>query len=99
MQLETRPGDPYSVNIWGVGVGADFYIGAGDPSGTWATSIAANPDVRLKIGAAIFEMRAQRVEDDAEIDAFLAALQRKYDFEPDPGQRDEAAVYRLGPRS
>ena len=29
IQLETRPDDPYSVNLWGVGVGATFYIVSG----------------------------------------------------------------------
>ena len=26
IQLETRPGDPYSVNVWGVAAGDDFFI-------------------------------------------------------------------------
>ena len=99
VQLETRPGDPYSVNIWGAAVGERFYVGAGEATSTWAEGIAANPNVRLRIGSRLFELRAVRIDDDAEIDGFLAALKRKYDFEPDPDQRGEATVFRLDPRS
>jgi len=36
VQLETSPDDPYSVNIWGVGVGQDFYVASGSSSNAWA---------------------------------------------------------------
>ena len=29
VQLETRPSDPYSVNVWGAGVDGSFYVAAG----------------------------------------------------------------------
>lgn len=99
VQLETRPDDPYSVNIWGVGVGPHFYVAAGRTSNRWAKDIAADPNVRLKIDDRVFELRAERVGDDAEIQACLEAIQRKYDFEPDPDQRESATVFRLEPRA
>jgi hypothetical protein len=99
VQLETRPGDPYSVNVWGVGIGESFYVAAGDPANAWAQELAQNPDVRLKVGESLFELRAVRVDDADEIDACLAALKRKYDFEPDPDQRANAMLFRLEPRS
>lgn len=98
VQLETRPGDPYSVNIWGVGVGERFYVAAGDASSSWATHIAEDPNVRLKVEDSIFELRATRIEDEAEIEVCLAAIKRKYDFEPKPEQRGEATLFRLEPR-
>jgi hypothetical protein len=98
VQLETRPKAPYSVNIWGVGVGEWFYVAAGNAESRWARNIAENPQVRLKLGESLYELRAVRTEAPAELDAFLAAVKRKYDFEPDPDQRASAALFRLEPR-
>ena len=98
VQLETRPEDPYSVNVWGVGVGTHFYVAAGDAGNRWVRYLEKDPRVRLKLGDAIYELAATRTDDPAELDAFLAALKRKYDFEPDPEQREKSALFRLGPR-
>lgn len=95
VQLETRPSDPYSVNIWGVGVGKRFYVAAGDPESRWAAHIAENPDVRLRVDRSLYELRAERSDDPAEREAFLAAVQRKYDWEPDADQENEAILFRL----
>jgi hypothetical protein len=100
VQLETLPRDPYSVNIWGVGIDSRFYVAAGEiESSQWATNIAENPDVRLKVGDSIYELRAVRVDDEAEVEACLAAMKRKYDFDPKPEQRAGAGVFRLEPRA
>ena len=32
VQLETNPDDPYSVNVWGVGVGPIFYVASASES-------------------------------------------------------------------
>jgi hypothetical protein len=99
VQLETRPSDPYSVNVWGVGVGDIFYIASGrGVDAAWAEHIEANPNVRLRVGDAIYELDATRTSDPAELDAFLVAAKAKYDFEPEPGQRETAVLYRLTPR-
>jgi hypothetical protein len=99
VQLETRPDDPYSVNVWGVGVGDTFYIASGRGiDAAWAEHIEANPNVRLRVGDAIYELAAARTTDPAELDAFLAAAKQKYDFEPEPEQRETAVLYRLTPR-
>jgi len=95
VQLETRPSDPYSVNIWGVGVGKRFYVAAGDPESRWAAHIAENPDVRLRVDQSLYELRAERSDDPGEREAFLAAVQRKYDWEPDADQENEAILFRL----
>lgn len=95
VQLETSPDDPYSVNVWGVGVGRNFYVAAGRGKNRWARNLAEDPRVRLRIGDDVYEMKAVRVESDAELEAFLAAAKRKYDFEPDEEQREDAALFRL----
>jgi len=49
VQLETRPSDPYSVNIWGVADGARFYIVSGRGlESAWAKHIDEDPNVRLR---------------------------------------------------
>ena len=98
VQLETRPSDPYSVNVWGVAVGPVFYIASGDADSRWALHIAEDPRVRLKLEPNVYELRATLTDDPAEHDAFLAAVQQKYDYEPDPEQRESAALFRLEPR-
>ena len=98
VQLETRPEDPYSVNIWGVAVNERFYVAAGDAENRWARNIAENPQVRLKLEEHLYELRAVRTDEPAELAAFLAALKRKYDFEPEPEQTASAALFRLEPR-
>lgn len=98
VQLETRPADPYSVNVWGVGLGSLFYVAAGDAESRWALHIAEDPNVRLKLGDDLYELHATHTTDASELDAFLAALKQKYDFEPEPDQRDEATLFRLEPR-
>lgn len=98
IQLETRPSDPYSVNVWGVAVGNGFYVAAGDAENAWASHIANDPNVRLRVEDDVYELRATRTEDPAEMEAFLAAALAKYDFEPEPEQRESAALFRLEPR-
>jgi len=98
VQLETNPEDPYSVNVWGVGVGEAFYVAAGDTGNQWAKNIAADPRVRLRLGDDVYELSATRTEAEEDLETFLAAAKQKYDFEPDPEQREKAALFRLGPR-
>ena len=98
-QLETRPDDPYSVNVWGIGVGDAFYVASGrGASAAWAKHIAEDPRVRLRVGDDIYELAAVRTGDAAELEAFLAVARQKYDFEPEPEQREEAVLFRLDPR-
>lgn len=99
VQLETRPEDPYSVNIWGLGLGDVFYVfSAFGPDAEWAQHIATDPRVRLRIEDAIFALSATATSDPGEIDAFLAAAKGKYDWEPEPEQLEEWVLFRLTPR-
>jgi hypothetical protein len=99
VQLETRPSNPYSVNLWGVSLGDRFYLasgGGGDAS--WVAHIAEDPNVRLRIGDTIYELRAVRVPNEIDGERFIEALTRKYDWEPSGRERDEAWLFRLDPR-
>ena len=99
VQLETRPGDPYSVNVWGVAARDAFYVASGrGAEAAWARHIAADPRVRLRVGEDLYELEAVRTDDAAELDAFLAAAKAKYDFEPEPDQAEDAILFRLQPR-
>ena len=98
IQLETRPSDPYSVNLWGIGIGKVFYVAAGSSESRWASNISEDPRVRLRLGDDLYELQATRTKDQAELDAFLAALKRKYDHEPEADEREGATLFRLEAR-
>jgi hypothetical protein len=99
VQLETRPADPYSVNVWGVAANGAFYVASGrGEENAWAGHILEDPRVRLRVGEDIYELRAVRTDDPAERDAFLQAAHQKYDFEVDAEQRSKAILFRLDPR-
>ena len=95
VQLETRPADPYSVNIWGVGVGPDFYVASGRADNAWARYVLEDPRVRLRIEGSVYVLRAERDDSAEGRERFLAAALAKYDFEPDPEQASEAILFRL----
>jgi hypothetical protein len=99
VQLETRPSDPYSINLWGVGIGDRFYLASGrGGEARWVKHIAEDPNVRLRVGSTIYELRAVRVPNETHADRFLEALKRKYDWEPSARERDKAWLFRLDPR-
>lgn len=99
VQLETRPSAPYSINLWGVGIGDRFYLASGRGGGaTWVEHIAQDPRVRLRVGTTIYELRAVRVANEMYGEQFVEALKRKYDWEPSGRERDEAWLFRLDPR-
>jgi len=98
-QFETRPGDPYSINIWGVEVDQHFYLAAGDGEGAkWVAHLRANPAVRLRVGTLIYELHAQRITDEFELRAVRERYTEKYELDADANMASEAWVYRLDPR-
>jgi hypothetical protein len=68
----------------------------------WNTIIAADPNVRLKVGDAIYEMTARLAADDEEHQQGFAALAAKYDFWQelleDEGKRPPFVIIRLEAR-
>ena len=98
IQLETRPADPYSVNIWVIAMGANLYVHAGANRSTWVEHMEADPSVRLRVGDKIYELMAARVTEQGELDRFSDAYERKYDRRPRNEKIAEVYLYRLAPR-
>ncbi len=99
IQLETRPEDPYSVNIAYTLLDGSLYIYAGDTRTEWVQHMEADPRVRFRNGDVIYELRAERVLDRAEFAAFAEAWVSSSMFHRDPMELDEAWLYRLVARS
>jgi hypothetical protein len=97
IQLETRPEKPYSVNIACAVVGDRLYVSAGDNKSRWVENMEANPLVRMRIDGEVYELRARRVTDDAEMRAF-AEEWTKHSWARDPTTLDEVWVYRMEAR-
>ena len=84
VQLETRPEDPYSVNIAFTILDGRLYINAGDTETQWVKNIALNPLVRLRMDDVLYDLRAERVMDTDEIAAFAGAWTKPVDVPPRP---------------
>lgn len=98
VQLETRPADPYSVNIWVIALDEDLYVHAGANRAAWVGNIEADPRVRLGVNESVYELTASRVEGQDEFDRFSDAYERKYDRRPRNESVSEAYLFRLSPR-
>ncbi|MDE0659037.1 MAG: DUF2255 family protein [Gammaproteobacteria bacterium] len=99
VQIETRPADPYSVNVWGVSLDRHFYVAASDAeNATWARAIETEPRVRLRIGNDIYRMLATRTDDPAELADVTDAYLDKYGGERERSFIRHAWVYRLESR-
>jgi len=106
VQLETRPDDPHSVNIW-IGhhqgnpyIPTSLIAGVDEPSERqWVQNVANDPRVRLRVAGRLYPRKAVRVEDPAELEAVRAILIARYEVEPsDDGQESSAWIFRLEPR-
>lgn len=97
-QLETRPEDPYSVNITYTVVDGRSYVNAGGSESNWAKNVSADPRVRLRVDGALHELVAVRVTDRAEIASFGKAWLAQSSTRRDPLSFDEVWLYRLEPR-
>ena len=97
-QLEARPEDPYSVNIWAVGIGRDVYIGTGPDGTRWSGYLEEDPRVRLRVGETLYPLLARRVTDRDERRQVAAAYAEKYELDRDENWVKDALVYRLDRR-
>ena len=97
IQLETRPEEPYSVNIACAVVRDALYISAGANRSRWVENMEANPLVRVRIDGTIYELRARRVTEDPEMRAFAEEWTRN-SWARDPRALDEVWVYQLEAR-
>lgn len=97
-QLETRPDDPYSVNLVFTVLDGRVYVNAGDAETQWVKNMTEDPRVRLRVDDALYALRAERVTDADELAAFGEAWTSQSMFRRDPSGYDEVFVYRLTPR-
>ncbi len=92
IQVEFRPSNPYSINIWAVVEGGDIHIA------TTATKrvpfLEANNLVTVKVDGKLYELQAQKVNTEEEATALAAAYTEKYDYEMS-GDWTELNAYRL----
>ncbi len=98
MELETNPADPYSVNLAYTIVGETLYAYAGDTRTAWVEHMEADPRVRMRIDDSIYELRAERVHDEAEIVAFAKAWTAQGSYHRDPMELEDRWLYRLARR-
>ena len=98
IQLETDPDDPYSVNVWCDAKGPNLWVTAGSHSSTWAQNLLADPRVRVRVGDELYERRAVRVTDAAEVELVLSLYEEKYHYERNPNGAFGPLQFRLDPR-
>ena len=95
IQLETRPENPYSINIWSVGVGHDLYVATGAGGATWTGFIDADDNVRVRLHDRIYRLQAVTVDDSAERERVAVAYAEKYEVDPGDGWVIEGMIIRL----
>ena len=99
IRLETNPAEPYSVKLWIIGVGSNLYVHAGANRAAWIEHLEADPQVKVLIGEALYELSAERVTSQAEFDDFAGTYDQKYGNRPRNENVNEAYLYRLVPRT
>lgn len=98
IQVETRPANPYSINIWAVGMDASLYLHAGGNRTNWVEHIEVDPRVRVGVEGTLYELEASRVTARDEFARFADAYEAKYGMRPRNENIAEIYVYRLGAR-
>lgn len=98
VQLETRPTEPYSVNIAYTLLDGRLYINAGDTETEWVKHMQADPRVRFRIDGAIYELTARRVTEAEEITAFGDAWTSHSSLHRHPNDLEVVWIYELTPR-
>ena len=78
IQLETRPADPYSVNLWSVGIGPHLYVATGPEGSDWTSHVQANSRVRVRVHDAVYSLEAIPVDDPQERQRVAEAYESKY---------------------
>jgi hypothetical protein len=98
IQVEFRPDDPYSHNIWAVGIGPDLYIATSADGTRWTPFVAADPRVKARVGTALYDLTAKPVTDSAERTRVGDTYQSKYDIDADDNWVTDAMIFRLDRR-
>lgn len=70
LQLETRPDDPYSVNLRVTVIDDQLYVDAAQHR-RWHTHIKEDPRVRVKLGDYVYPGIARQIDDSEILEQFL----------------------------
>ena len=97
IQVEFRPSEPYSHNVWGVGIDHDLYI-ATHGNTRWTPFIATDPRVRVRVGTALYDLTAVSVTDGAERARVADAYAQKYEIKKDENWVNKGVIFRLDRR-
>lgn len=85
IETRTRYFVPHSVTIWCVSIDGDLYVGASSPDHPkeryWIRNVRRDPNVRLKIGDAIYERRLELVRGQERTDFVDSFYGKKYDYD------------------
>lgn len=92
--LQTNPKDPYSVTVWGVGIGEDFFVGASKRSHRWAQNLERDPEVILEVDGMLYRASATRVVEADAVKPVADQFIAKYDMDPED-LSGEGTFYRL----
>jgi hypothetical protein len=85
IQVHTPYLVPHAVTIWCAQVDGQLYVGASAPSTKhWPGWVDKNPNVRLRIGDAIYSARLVPVDDAAAVATVRAAYSAKYQLTGTP---------------
>ena len=95
IQIETRPADPYSINIWSVGLGEDLYVATGADGTTWTGFLEVDSKVRVRLVDEVYSLRAAEVHDAQERHRVAAAYAEKYEVDPGDGWVIRGMIIRL----
>lgn len=98
IQVEFRPQDPYSHNIWGVGLDGDLYIATSADGTRWTPFVATDPSVRVRVGTALYALTAMPVTDADERARVADAYLHKYSLDPEDNWVTGALIFRLDRR-
>ena len=83
VQLEFRPGKPYSINIWAVAIDRDMYVATGEDGTRWTEYLQETPLVRVRVNESIYPLNAVRIVDAAEHRTVTNAFISKYNLDKD----------------
>ncbi len=87
---------PHSVTIWCAQVNGTLYVAAARPDEkNWPGWVADDPDVRLKVGDAVYDATLHHVADEAALAPVMSAYAAKYDLE---GLGGSTRVWRVDQR-
>jgi len=85
MQLKPDGFPPFVVNIWFVGTPDGVITATRPDGGYWGRRVRADPNARVRIGDAAYQVKAREVLEPGERKEMLAGYVSKYNLQKVPG--------------